>query len=46
MRIIQVLELEVKQSEKTIVVRNALKDWKTLLNEVAKRATIVSEKQT
>ena len=39
-------ELEIKRGEKTIVVRNALNDWKTLLDEVAKRTTIVSEKLT
>jgi hypothetical protein len=39
-------ELEIKQGEKSIVVRNSLYGWKTFLEEVAKRTTIQSEKTT
>lgn len=39
-------ELEIKQGEKSIVVRNSLFGWKTLLEEVANRTTIQSEKIT
>ena len=39
-------ELKIKQGDKSIVVRNSLYGWKTLLDEVAKRTTIQSEKIT
>ncbi len=39
-------ELEIKQGEKSIVVRNSLYGWKTFLEEVAKWTTIQSEKTT
>ncbi len=39
-------ELEIKQGEKSIVVGNSLYGWKTLLEEVANRTTIQSEKIT